>query len=75
MIAACFVAVIAVVIVGGVLGGVTGSFAISMVFSLLTWVVGLALLGATIFMCVNAYQGSQFKLPVVGDMAEKWANS
>ncbi|PYT00565.1 MAG: hypothetical protein DMF63_07080 [Acidobacteria bacterium] len=75
MIAACFVAVIAVVIVGGVLGGVTGSFAISMVFSLLTWVVGLAFLGATIFMCVKAYQGSQFKLPVVGDMAEKWANS
>ena len=75
LIAACFVGVVAVVVVGGILGGITGSFTISMLFSLLAWVIGLAFLGAAIFMCVKAYSGDQFKLPVIGDMAEKWANS
>lgn len=71
----CIVAVVAVILVGGILGGITGSFTISMLFSLLSWVIGLVFIGAAIFMCVKAYQGAQFKLPVIGDMAEKWANS
>lgn len=75
LIAACVVGVVAVLIVGGILGGITNSLAISMLFSLVCWVIGLAFLGVAIFMCVKAYQGAQFKLPVIGDMAEKWANS
>jgi uncharacterized membrane protein len=75
LIAACFVAIVGIAVVGGILGGVTGSFTISMLFTLVMWVIGLAFLGAAIFMCVKAYSGSQFKLPVIGDMAEKWANS
>lgn len=74
LIAACVVGVVAVLIVGGILGGITNSLAISMLFSLVCWVIGLAFLGVAIFMCVKAYQGAQFKLPVIGDMAEKWAN-
>lgn len=75
LIVGCIVGVVAVVLVGGILGGITGSFMISMLFSLLTWVIGLVFIAAAIFMCIKAYQGTQFKLPFIGDMAEKWANS
>ena len=74
LLAACVVVAFAVGVVGGVLGGITGSMTIAMLFSLLSWAVGIAFLGAAIFMCVKAYQGTQFKLPFIGDMAEKWAN-
>ncbi len=74
LLASCIVTVVAIFFVGGVLGGISGSFTISMLFSLVGWVVALAFLGAAIFMCVKAYQGAQFKLPVIGDMAEKWSN-
>ncbi|HUR98872.1 MAG TPA: DUF4870 domain-containing protein [Pyrinomonadaceae bacterium] len=51
------------------------SSALSLLFGMLVWLVLLALIGLAIFMCVKAYSGAQFKLPVIGDMAEKWANS
>ena len=51
------------------------SSTLSMLFGLLVWLAGLAFLGLAIFMCVKAYQGGQFKLPMIGDMADKWANS
>lgn len=35
----------------------------------------VALLGLMIFCMIKAYQGQIFKLPVIGDMAEKWANA
>jgi len=73
LMAACFVVVFAIAIVGGILGAITGSFAISMLFSLVTWAIGLVFLVAAVYMCVKAYQGGQTKLPVIGDMAEKWA--
>lgn len=38
----------------------------------LVWII--AILGAYIMCMIKAYQGQQFKLPVIGDMAEKWAN-
>ena len=50
------------------------SSTLSMIFGLLIWLVALALIGAMIFMCVKAYQGAQVKLPVIGDMADKWAS-
>ncbi|MBA3694235.1 MAG: DUF4870 domain-containing protein [Acidobacteria bacterium] len=37
-------------------------------------VFALALLGAIIFCCIKAYQGEIFKLPVIGDLADKWSN-
>jgi uncharacterized membrane protein len=51
------------------------SSTLSVMFSLLVWLVVLAVIAVMIFMCVKAYSGSQFKLPVIGDMAEKFANS
>ncbi len=37
-------------------------------------VFALAMLGAIIFCCIKAYQGQIFKLPVIGDLADKWSN-
>jgi uncharacterized membrane protein len=44
--------------------------------AILVWpLIGLAELILWIFLLVKAYQGQMFKLPVVGDMAEKQANT
>jgi uncharacterized membrane protein len=37
-------------------------------------VFALAMLGAIIFCCIKAYQGQIFKLPIIGDLADKWSN-
>ncbi len=68
------VAIVAVQILGAVVGGVTGSGALAAVMGLVALVVIVAFLGAMIFGMIKGYQGQQFKFPVVGDMAEKWAN-
>jgi uncharacterized membrane protein len=48
------------------------------VVSILMWLVmmlvGLAYLGALIYFAIKAYSGSTFKLPIVGNMAEKILN-
>jgi uncharacterized membrane protein len=67
------VAVVAVAIVGGIIVGVTGSGILASLISLLYFAVIIAFLGAMVFGMVKGYQGQAFKLPVVGDMAEKWA--
>lgn len=36
-----------------------------------SWIVWLAFVGLTIVMMMKAYQGEKFKLPLIGDMAEK----
>ena len=41
------------------------------VLSWLIWVFGLIL---WIILMVKAYQGTKFKLPVTGDLAEKWSS-
>ena len=51
------------------------SSTLSMLFGLLFWVVLLGIIAVMIFLCVKAYQGEKVKLPVIGDMADKWANS
>jgi uncharacterized membrane protein len=42
-------------------------------FALIYPLLGLAFLAGLIFAAVKAYGGDQFKLPVIGDMAEKFA--
>ncbi len=37
-------------------------------------VFAIALFGAIIFCCIKAYQGEIFKLPIIGDLADKWSN-
>jgi uncharacterized membrane protein len=68
------VVIIAVQIVSGVLVGVTGSGALAGLVGLLALVVVVAFLGAMVYGMIKGYQGQQFKFPIVGDMAEKWAN-
>lgn len=70
---AYIVVIIAVQILGAV-AGAAGSGALAAVVGLLGIAVIVAFLGAMIFGMIKGYQGAQFKFPVVGDMAEKWAN-
>ena len=72
---AYIVVIIAVQILTAIVAGATGSGAITMLFSLLFFAVVIAFLAAMIWGMVKGYQGQQVKFPVVGDMAEKWANS
>jgi uncharacterized membrane protein len=68
------------VILGIVLNIVAGvaaaanSTAIAMLVGLIGLVCGLGILIAVIYSAVKAYQGQVFKLPVIGDMADKWSN-
>jgi uncharacterized membrane protein len=61
--------------VGGSAGG--GIAAIAGVIAMLIWIAAIALLpllimGGLIFGAVKAYQGQMFKLPIVGNFAEKF---
>ncbi|CAN5878935.1 DUF4870 domain-containing protein [soil metagenome] len=49
----------------GILSGLGG---------LLYMVVGLAVFAAMVFAAIKAYQGQIFKLPIIGDLADKWSN-
>ena len=53
----------------GAIGGLFGGL-----LSLLGLVIGLAFLIGLILAAVKAYQGVQFKLPIIGNIAEKFAN-
>jgi uncharacterized membrane protein len=41
---------------------------------LLFWLIAMAMLVGLIFAAVKAYQGQMFKLPIIGNMAEKIVN-
>jgi uncharacterized membrane protein len=73
-----WVSFVVVWIVGGIL-----VLAISAASSSLGWILGLLLtlllvviffggLGGIIYAAVKSFQGNMFKLPIVGNMAEKW---
>jgi uncharacterized membrane protein len=68
------VGILAVVIVGGGLLAATGSTALGLLVTLLYVVVIGAFLILMIVGCVKAFQGGSYKLPVIGDMADKWSN-
>ncbi len=68
------VVIIGVQIVSAVLVAATNSGALAGLVGLLALVIIVAFLGAMIFGMIKGYQGQQFKFPIVGDMAEKWAN-
>ncbi len=48
-------------------------FVLSIMLSFLGGIVTLVMLGLWVFLMYKAYQGEKFKLPVVGDIAEKAA--
>jgi len=48
---------------------------ISIIGCFLTPLIGIAIFAVWIICMINAYQGKYFKLPVIGDYAERFANS
>lgn len=70
--ASAFVVMIALAILGAILGAI--SSALGMIFStILTPLVWLAYLVFWAICMIKAYQGQHYKLPVLGDIAEKQA--
>jgi uncharacterized membrane protein len=64
-------------IVINVLSGIAiaaDSTALSMLITLIAFVFAIGMLIAVIYTAIQAYQGKVFKLPVIGDMADKWSN-
>jgi uncharacterized membrane protein len=59
-------------IIGGAIA--VNSGAMASLASLLYMVVLFGLLAAVVLCMVKAYQGQIFKLPVIGDLADKWSN-
>ena len=41
--------------------------------SFVTWIIYLGLVAMWIVMMVKSYQGERYKLPIIGDMAERYA--
>jgi len=57
-----------------VIGAAANSTIISL-FSLLVWLVAIIIpIIAMIVGCIMAFMGKQFKLPVLGGMADSWSN-
>lgn len=61
---------------GALVGGGLGTLVSMLVWLiwLLFWLVAMALLIGLVFAAVKAYQGHMFKLPIIGNMAEKIVN-
>jgi uncharacterized membrane protein len=58
---------------GAIVGGGIGTLISMLVWLiwLLFWVIGLVLFLGLVFAAYKAYQGQKFKLPIIGNMAEK----
>jgi uncharacterized membrane protein len=69
------VIIIGLQIVSAIMVAATNSGVLAAMVGLIILVAVVAFLGAMIYGMIKGYQGEQFKFPVVGDMAEKWANS
>jgi uncharacterized membrane protein len=61
------------IVVAGV-AAAANSGALALLGSLIYLVFVVALLGAVIFAAIKAFQGQIFKLPIIGDLADKWSN-
>jgi uncharacterized membrane protein len=57
----------------GSAGGALGSI-IGLLWTLVLLVVGVGALIAIILAAVKAYGGNEYKLPVIGNIAEKWSS-
>ena len=68
------VSVVVIEILLVVVALVTQSGALATLLGLLVWVAILGLIALGIFAGYKGYTGETFKLPVIGDMADKWTN-
>jgi len=48
-------------------------FIMPFIWITLSWLVWLAFFALWVLLMIKAYQGERFKLPLIGDMAEKYA--
>jgi len=68
----------ALLVIGIVFGIIMGIFTFATKSPILGFgfngIFSLVVLGLSIFMAMKAYQGDLFKLPVIGDLADKWSN-
>ncbi len=71
--AACVVVIIVLEIFITILVVVTQSGIVGLL-GMFVWLIALAFLALGIFAGVKGYGGQIFKLPVIGDMADKWSN-
>ena len=67
-----FISIGASAAVGGGLGSLMGLLV--WLIWMLFWLIAMALFVGLIFAAVKAYQGQKFKLPIIGNMAEKIVN-
>lgn len=67
------IALVAVVVVGGGLVAVTNSGILGSLVGLIYGALIIGFLALMIIGCIKAYQNSSYKLPVIGDMADKWS--
>lgn len=69
---------VALIIVGFGLGLVLGIMAAALNSTVIPLgfnaLFSLVVLGLSIFMAMKGYNGDMFKLPIIGDLADKWSN-
>lgn len=64
-------------IVLNILSGVAAaanSGMLGMLVGIIGLVIGVGFLIAVIYTAIQAYQGNLFKLPIIGDLADKWSS-
>ena len=71
-VAGFIIAIIVNIVVGVAIAANSGVLAT--LGSLIYLVFALAMLGAVIYAAIKAFQGEIFKLPIIGDLADKWSN-
>ncbi len=68
----------ALIVVGIVFGTIMGIFTFAAKSPVLGFgfngIFSLVILGLSIFLAIKAYQGDLLKLPIIGDLADKWSN-
>ena len=68
-----FIGLVILLTILGIMLAMAGLGALGAILWLLYMLVVVAYIGALIYAAVKAYNGVEFKLPVIGNMAEKWA--
>jgi len=69
-----YIVVVILTMIIGVGAAAMNMPSLSILGFLILLVFGIAVLAAVVMACIKAFQGEMFKLPVIGDMADKWSN-
>ncbi len=70
---AIWIVVVVIAVIGSQISDVIGSL-VTIVAGLLWFILSIGILIAWVLCLVRAYQGQYFKLPIIGNFAEKFAN-